>query len=257
MRTLAIIPSRYGSSRFPGKPLADIAGKTMVRRVYEQAKKAFEDVCVATDDHRIIAEVEGFGGVAIMTSSQHQSGTDRCFEAYTKYVTLYPDRKIDIVMNIQGDEPLIDPEQLRGLEKAFEDHSEVYLATMAKRIDSPEELFNPNTPKVIMDKDGYALYFSRSTIPYMREVPKEEWHTKHTYYKHIGLYAYKPETLEKICSMERSNLEKCESLEQLRWVESGLRIKVIETSSTTFEVDTPEDLEKIVRYIEKDLYLCE
>lgn len=257
MRTLAIIPSRYGSSRFPGKPLADIAGKTMVRRVYEQAKKAFEDVCVATDDQRIIAEVEGFGGVAIMTSSQHQSGTDRCFEAYTKYVRLYPDRKIDIVMNIQGDEPLIDPDQLRGLEKAFEDHSEVYLATMAKRIDSPEELFNPNTPKVIMDKDGYALYFSRSTIPYMREVPKEEWHTKHTYYKHIGLYAYKPETLEKICSMERSNLEKCESLEQLRWVESGLRIKVIETSSTTFAVDTPEDLEKIVRYIEKDLYLCE
>ena len=257
MRTLAIIPSRYGSSRFPGKPLADIAGKTMVRRVYEQAKKAFEDVCVATDDHRIIAEVEGFGGVAIMTSSQHQSGTDRCFEAYTKYVTLYPDRKIDIVMNIQGDEPLIDPDQLRGLEKAFEDHSEVYLATMAKRIDSPEELFNPNTPKVIMDKDGYALYFSRSTIPYMREVPKEEWHTKHTYYNLIGLYAYKPETLEKICSMERSNLEKCESLEQLRWVESGLRIKVIETSSTTFAVDTPEDLEKIVRYIEKDLYLCE
>lgn len=257
MRTLAIIPSRYGSSRFPGKPLADIAGKTMVRRVYEQAKKAFEDVCVATDDHRIIAEVERFGGVAIMTSSQHQSGTDRCFEAYTKYVTLYPDRKIDIVMNIQGDEPLIDPDQLRGLEKAFEDHSEVYLATMAKRIVSPEELFNPNTPKVIMDKDGYALYFSRSTIPYMREVPKEEWHTKHTYYKHIGLYAYKPETLEKICSMERSNLEKCESLEQLRWVESGLRIKVIETSSTTFAVDTPEDLEKIVRYIEKDLYLCE
>lgn len=257
MRTLAIIPSRYGSSRFPGKPLADIAGKSMVRRVYEQAKKAFEDVCVATDDLRIVAEVESFGGVAIMTSSHHQSGTDRCFEAYTRYAGLFPDRKVDIVMNIQGDEPLIDPEQLKSLEKAFEGDSEVYLGTMAKRIDSPEELFNPNTPKVIMDKDGYALYFSRSTIPYLREVPQDEWHTKHAYYKHIGLYAYKPETLKKICSMERSTLEKCESLEQLRWLENGLKIKVIETTSTTFAVDTPEDLAKIVRYIEKDLYLCD
>lgn len=253
MRTLAIIPSRYGSSRFPGKPLADICGKSMVRRVYEQAQKAFEDVCVATDDERIVSEVESFGGIAIMTSSKHQSGTDRCFEAYTKYAAMHPDREIDVVMNIQGDEPLIDPQQLKSLEKAFEDNHKVYLATMAKKISSAEELFNPNSPKVISDIDGYALYFSRSTIPYLRDVPQELWHTKHPYYKHIGLYAYTPSILKEICAMERSPLEKAESLEQLRWLENGLKIKVIETSSTTFAVDTPEDLEKIIIYIEKYL----
>ncbi len=253
MRTLAIIPSRYGSSRFPGKPLADICGKSMVRRVYEQAKKAFEDVCVATDDERIVSEVESFGGVAIMTSNTHQSGTDRCYEAYTKYTALHPDREIDVVMNIQGDEPLIDPQQLKSLEKAFEDDPEVYLATMAKRISTSQELFNPNSPKVIFDFDSYALYFSRSTIPYLRDVPEEIWHTKHSYYKHIGLYAYTPGILHDICEMERSPLEQAESLEQLRWLENGLKIKVIETSSTTFAVDTPEDLEKIIIYIEKYL----
>lgn len=256
MRTLAIIPSRYGSSRFPGKPLADIAGKSMVRRVYEQAKKAFEDVCVATDDERIVAEVEGFGGVAIMTSPSHQSGTDRCYEAYTKYAAMHPEREIGLVMNIQGDEPLIDPCQLKSLEEAFTADPQVYLGTMAKKITSSEELFSPNTPKVVMDINGYALYFSRSTIPYKRDADQSDWLTQHSYYKHIGLYAYKPETLRTICSMERSNLEKCESLEQLRWLENGLKIKVVETDSTTFAVDTPEDLLKIVRYIEKDLYLC-
>lgn len=256
MRTLAIIPSRYGSSRFPGKPLADIAGKSMVRRVYEQAQKAFEDVCVATDDERIIAEVEGFGGVAIMTSSSHQSGTDRCYEAYNKYTRIFPGREIDLVMNIQGDEPLIDPEQLKSLEKAFIEDKNVSLGTMAKAISSEDELFNPNTPKVVMDNGGYALYFSRSTIPYLRDVPREKWLTERTYYKHIGLYAYKPEVLGKICSMERSELEKTESLEQLRWLENSLKIKVVITDCETFAVDTPEDLIKIVRYIEKDLYLC-
>lgn len=252
MKTLAIIPSRYGSSRFPGKPLADIAGKSMVRRVYEQAQKAFEDVCVATDDERIVAEVESFGGVAVMTSSSHQSGTDRCFEAYNKYTQMFPDREIGLVMNIQGDEPLIDPEQLKSLEKGFEGDENVYLGTMAKVISDKEELFSPNTPKVVIDKDGYALYFSRSTIPYLRDVPQEKWLSEHTYYKHIGLYAYKPEILGKICTMERSSLEKSESLEQLRWVENSLKIKVIITDSTTFAVDTPEDLAKIVRYIKKD-----
>lgn len=256
MRTLAIIPSRYGSSRFPGKPLADIAGKSMVRRVYEQAGKAFEDVCVATDDERIIAEVESFGGVAIMTSSTHQSGTDRCFEAYIKYTQLFPERKIDIIMNIQGDEPLIDPKQLTALKNAFAEDPNVYLGTMAKQIETNEELFSTNTPKVIMDKEMYALYFSRHTIPYLRDYSEELWLTKHTYYKHIGLYAYKPEILKEICSMERSSLEICESLEQLRWLEKGLKIKVVETDCKSFAVDTPKDLEKIVRYIEKDLYLC-
>lgn len=253
MRTLAIIPSRYGSSRFPGKPLADIAGKSMVRRVYEQARKAFEDVCVATDDQRIVKEVESFGGVAIMTSPDHQSGTDRCYEAYTKYILEYPDRGIDLVMNIQGDEPLIDPDQLVSLERAFDDDSEVYLGTMVKRITDEDELFSPNTPKIIFDNYGYALYFSRSTIPYLRDLPKEQWLSQNIHYKHIGLYAYKPDTLKEICTMKRSTLEKSESLEQLRWLENGLKIKIVETTGTTFAVDTPEDLLKIVRYIEKDL----
>lgn len=256
MRTLAIIPSRYGSSRFPGKPLADIAGKSMVRRVYEQALKAFDDVCVATDDQRITDEVESFGGIAIMTSSSHRSGTDRCYEAYRKYVERFPDREIDLIMNIQGDEPLIDPAQLKALAAAFEQDSTVYLGTMAKRITSAEELLSPNTPKVIMDTSGFAIYFSRNTIPYIRDTQVEEWLNKHTFFKHIGLYAYKPDTLKLICSLPQSSLECAESLEQLRWVENGLKIKVVETDSTTFAVDTPEDLTKIIRYIEKDLYLC-
>ena len=255
MRTLAIIPSRYGSTRFPGKPLADIAGKSMIRRVYEQTSKAFEDVCVATDDDRIVAEVERFGGTAIMTSSEHQSGTDRCFEAYMKYKDLHPEKEIDLIVNVQGDEPLIDPLQLKELENAFVTDPSISLGTMAKKITSQEELFSPNTPKIIFDTGWNALYFSRNTIPYLRGIPQDQWMEHHTYYKHIGLYAYKPDTLRHICSLKRSALEVAESLEQLRWIENGLKIRVVETFSTTFAVDMPEDLIKIINYIEKDLYL--
>lgn len=255
MRTLAIIPARYGSSRFPGKPLADIAGKCMIQRVYEQTKKAFDYVCVATDDQRIFDKVTEFGGVAIMTSAQHQSGTDRCYEAYTIFHKQHPEIEIDLIINVQGDEPLIDPRQLKSLEAAFGE-KDVYLATMSKRISSEEELFNPNTPKLITDKRGYAIYFSRSTIPYLRGCPQGEWGDNFPYHKHIGLYAYKPEILSEICRMERSSLEIAESLEQLRWIENGLKIKVVETDCTNFAVDTPEDLLKIVQHIKKDSYIC-
>lgn len=248
MRTIGIIPSRYASSRFPGKPLADISGKCMVQRVYEQAKKAFEYVCVATDDKRIFDRVVGFGGEAVMTSSSHQSGTDRCFEAYNIYSEAHQNIHFDLIMNIQGDEPLIDPSQLLALESAFED-SEVALGTMAKPITDSEELFNINIPKVILGKQDFAIYFSRNTIPYLRDVPNSEWLAGFKYLKHIGLYAYRPDMLEKICGLERSQLELAESLEQLRWIENGLKIKVVKTDCTTFSIDTPEDLAKIEAFL--------
>lgn len=255
-RTLAIIPSRYGSSRFPGKPLANILGKSMIQRVYEQTRKAFEDVCVATDDERIMEEVRGFGGVAIMTSSTHQSGTDRCYEAYQKYISLYPsdsDSEIDLIINVQGDEPLINPEQLLSLQEPFLYDDDVYLGTMVKKIHTYEELLDHNTPKVVVNQRGDAIYFSRHAIPYLRGVSECEWLEHVTYYKHIGIYAYRPDILKKICQLERSKLEVAESLEQLRWIDNGLKIRVVETDCETYAVDTPEDLEKIVRYIEKDL----
>lgn len=250
MKTIAIIPSRYASSRFPGKPLADILGKCMVQRVYEQARKAFDSVCVATDDDRIYDKVISFGGEAVMTSSSHQSGTDRCYEAYNNYLTAHPGITFDLVMNIQGDEPLIDPSQLKALEKAFEDSS-VYLGTMAKLISDTDELFSKNTPKVILDNQGYALYFSRNTIPFLRGIPEGEWLSEYPYLKHIGLYAYRPEILKKICSLERSSLETAESLEQLRWLENGLKIKVVKTDCTTFAIDTPDDLETVLKILLK------
>lgn len=250
MRTLAIIPSRYASTRFPGKPLADICGKCMVLRVYEQAKKAFENVCVATDDIRIYDKVKESGGEAVMTSPDHQSGTDRCFEAYNNYKLEHPGIEIDLVMNIQGDEPLIDPSQLKSLEEAFAD-PEVYLGTMAKNISDPAELFDRNTPKLVVDNQNNALYFSRSTIPYIRDGQELQWLGQYPFLKHIGLYAYRPFILEKICGMKRSSLEKAESLEQLRWLENGLKIKVVKTDCTTFSIDTPADLAKIVSYLNK------
>lgn len=253
MRTLAIIPSRYGSTRFPGKPLADIAGKPMIQMVYEQARKAFDDVCVATDDYRIIDVVNSFGGIGIITSSSHESGTDRCYEAYLKYISLFPDREIDLIINVQGDEPLISPEQLIELERPFLEDKSIYLGTMAKKIETYEELFSPNVPKVIFDNNKNAIYFSRSTIPYLRGRPQEGWLEHQNYYKHIGLYAYRPHILEKISKLSRTPLEIAESLEQLRWIENGLIIKIVETTHSSMAVDTPEDLLKIVRYIKKDL----
>jgi len=245
MSTLAIIPSRYQSSRFPGKPLADIAGKTMIHRVYDRCKIAFDYVIVATDDKRIEEEVASFDGESVMTSQDHPNGTSRVLEAYKKYSKSHPEIKIDLIINIQGDEPLISPKQLLSLEKLFIDQ-DVNLATLVKKIETNEELFDINTPKVIVDNSFYALYFSRSTIPFLRDYEKIEWLKHHTFYKHIGLYAYRPQMLEKIVSMAIGSLEKAESLEQLRWLENGLKIKVVETNYESVSVDVPSDIQKVL-----------
>lgn len=239
MKILGIIPARFASTRFPGKPLADIAGKTMIRRVYEQAKKSalLSEVLVATDDQRILNHVRSFGGLAVMTSESHQSGTDRCAEV----AAAQPD--FDIFINIQGDEPFIAPKQIDLLCQCFT-HPEVQLATLIKEIRNQEELFNQNTPKVVISTDQHALYFSRTPIPYHRDEPAEKWLGKHTYYKHIGIYGYRREALSAITRLPVSDLEKAEALEQLRWLENGYSIKVAITDIESLSVDTPADLQK-------------
>lgn len=244
MKILALIPARYGSSRFPGKPLALVNGKPMIQRVYEQTIKAFPNACVATDDSRIYQAVKNFGGRAVMTSTSHNSGTDRCHEALNNYCK-ESGEIFDVVINVQGDEPYIRPEQLMQLGECFNDES-VELATLVKRIKSKEELLNTNSPKVIVDNNSDAIYFSRTPIPFSRDVEITDEYVKGTkFYRHIGLYGYRVETLGRICSMPQSFLEKTEKLEQLRWIENGLKIRVAETTFETHAVDTVEDLEFI------------
>jgi 3-deoxy-manno-octulosonate cytidylyltransferase (CMP-KDO synthetase) len=241
LKFVVIIPARFASTRFPGKPLAEIGGKTMIQRVYEQALKIVVDVYVATDDQRIFDEVERFGGKVVMTSDQHRSGTDRCYEAYTKL-----QEKYDVIINIQGDEPFIQPEQITALQHCFDDAA-TDIATLVKKIDSDDTqgvLFNPNSPKVVLGVGNVALYFSRSPIPYLRSVSEKEWASKHVYFKHIGVYAYKASVLKDLTALEPSILEKAESLEQLRWLENGYRIKVGFSEVETVGIDTPDDLEK-------------
>ena len=243
MKILALIPARYQSSRFPGKPLADIGGKPMIQRVYEQSKKAFEYVYVATDDDRIFDCVKSFDGKAVMTSENHQSGTDRCYEALLN-VEAELGIVFDIVVNVQGDEPFIAPEQLLDLVGCFDDSS-TEIATLIKRFDKEESVFNPNSPKVVINKNGDAMYFSRSAIPFDRDSSENFRKDEFPYYKHIGLYAYRRETLIRITKLEQSYLEKMEKLEQLRWLEEGIKIKTAKTTHNTFAVDTPEDLETL------------
>lgn len=244
MKILALIPARYGSSRFPGKPLALVHGKPMIQRVYEQTTKAFPNACVATDDARIYDAVKGFGGKVVMTSPDHNSGTDRCHEALQNY--MHESGEIfDVVINVQGDEPYIQPQQLMQLGKCFEDPS-VELATLVKRVRDREELLNHNAPKVILDNKSNAIYFSRTPIPFPRDTEiTDEFVQETTFYRHIGLYGYRAETLARICAMPQSFLEKTEKLEQLRWIENGLKIRVAETSFETYAVDTVQDLEFI------------
>lgn len=237
-----IIPARYASTRFPGKPLAIIGGKTMIERVYSQARKALELVYVATDDERIYNAVTGFGGLAVMTSDKHQSGTDRCAEA-VGVIEKLTGKKTDIVINIQGDEPFIKPEQIRQLVSCFSEPS-VDIATLVKKITPGENLFNPNHPKVVIDLNGNALYFSRSVIPFVRDADEDKWLLKHVFFRHIGLYAYRTEVLEAITRLPRSPLETAESLEQNRWLENGFRIKTAVTEFDSFSIDTPADLQK-------------
>jgi 3-deoxy-manno-octulosonate cytidylyltransferase (CMP-KDO synthetase) len=237
-----IIPARYASSRFPGKPLAIIGGKTMIQRVYEQASKALDRVYVATDDMRIFDSLLKCGCRAIMTSTAHLSGTDRCQEAVTRIIeeTGIP---IDIAINIQGDEPFIKPEQINLLKGCFS-RPEIEIATLVRKVEAGEDIFNINQPKVILNSGGDAVYFSRAAIPFYRDAEKSDWSKKHTYYKHIGIYAYRTNTLKKITLLGRSPLEKAESLEQNRWIENGFRIGTAITLWDNFGIDTPEDLEK-------------
>ena len=249
MKFIGIIPARYASSRFPGKPLALLSDKPMIQWVYERVSGLLDKVVVATDDERIWNAVQAFGGEAILTSPNHPSGTDRCLEAYEKL-----NEKFDVIINIQGDEPFIHPSQIELLKEAFR-NDDTQLATLVKPFTSEddfENLFNPNTPKVLLNSKGQAIYFSRSVIPYIRGKHHSEWLRSHVFYKHIGIYAYKPEVLQAITSLPPSTLEKAESLEQLRWIENGYAIEVRITNEETIGIDTPEDLERAVRMLHKN-----
>lgn len=244
MKILGIIPARFASTRFPGKPLADICGKSMIQRVYEQALQAqtLSKVVVATDDERILKQVLDFGGFAIMTSDLHESGTDRCAEVAKQFP------EFEGVINIQGDEPLIDPTAIDLLGNTL-NQSGVKIATLIKLISSRDELFNPNTPKVILNSNAEAIYFSRQPLPYLRGIEQLEWLNHFTFYKHIGIYGYRAETLAQITQLPVSNLEKAESLEQLRWIEHQFPIQTAITDAETLAVDTLEDLDRIIQII--------
>jgi 3-deoxy-manno-octulosonate cytidylyltransferase (CMP-KDO synthetase) len=242
MKILGIIPARYASTRFPGKPLVDINGKSMIQRVYEQAKKCstLTEVIVATDDERIFNHVHEFGGVAVMTAETHQSGTDRCAEVARQHP------EYQVIINIQGDEPFIEPAQIDKVASCF-DEDGTQLATLVKKIQTTEELYNFSSPKVILNKNSEAIYFSRSPLPHVRGSEPQQWLYHYTYYKHIGIYGYRSDILQQVTLLPVSSLEKAESLEQLRWIENGYRIKVAETELETYAIDTPEDLKKLLK----------
>lgn len=241
MKIFGIIPSRFQSSRFPGKPLVDIAGKSMIQRVYEQAKKAklLDDVVVATDDARILAHVQSFGGNVQLTATHHKNGTERCAET-VKYFG-----ENCIVINIQGDEPFIHPNQIDELAQLMKANHDIQIGTLVKKVDQQTDLANPNIVKVVFNCKLNVLYFSRSPIPFFRDLPSNEWCKQHNYYKHIGLYAYQKKVLEDITRLDKSELENAESLEQLRWLENGYNIRVGITDKETKGIDTPEDLLEI------------
>lgn len=243
---LGIIPARYGSSRFPGKPLADIQGKSMIQRVYEQASKAkkISRIVVATDDERIGEHIKKFGGDVIYTLPHHPSGTDRCFEALEK-----SGEKYDYVINIQGDEPFLEPDQIDELAAACDGSTE--LATQMIAVDSHDVLFDMGEVKIVLNDNREALYFSRMVIPFIKGIDQKEWHKHHNYYRHVGMYAYRNDILESITKLMPSELEKAESLEQLRWLQAGYKIKCIETKYDSHCVDTPEDIEKVLSLMKK------
>jgi 3-deoxy-manno-octulosonate cytidylyltransferase (CMP-KDO synthetase) len=237
-----IIPARYASTRFPGKPLVTIGDKPMIRMVYEQASRSLDVVYVATDDERIYDVVSGFGGRVIMTSPHHQSGTDRCAEAVDT-IEAEAGAKVDIVVNIQGDEPFISPEQIDSITACFSDPT-VEIATLIRKAGPEEDIFNTNQPKVILDISGNAIYFSRAAIPFQRDSDRSDWPKRHTYFKHVGMYAYRKATLKALTLLPRSSLEIAESLEQNRWIENGYRIRTGITTWESISIDTPDDLEK-------------
>ena len=247
MKFLAIIPARYASTRFPAKPLALLGGKPMIQHVYERVSQVLDDVVVATDDQRIYDAVSQFGGRVVMTSTEHRTGTDRCFEAYNNFGL-----NVDVVINVQGDEPFIAEDQIQSLMQCF-NNPQTDIATLIKPFPADstyETLSNPNTPKVIVNPQGQAIYFSRSVIPYLRGIEQDQWASHRTYYKHIGIYAYRVEALRQITQMQQTPLELAESLEQLRWLENGLTIQTAETNIETIGIDTPEDLQRAEKYLQ-------
>ena len=244
-KTIGIIPARYGSTRLEGKPLVDICGKTMIQRVYEQAKKTLDYVLVATDDKRIFDEVISFGGKVVMTSANHTTGTNRCLEAYEifqKNSTI----KFDVVLNIQGDEPLLEPEQIKSVISCF-NNQDTQMATLVIPCKDKKEM--NSGVFVVFDKNKDALYFSRAVIPAIRDENKEDWHKHNTYYRHVGMYGFTPKTLKEFANLEETNLEKNEKLEQLRWLENGNKIKIAITLHNSIPVDTLEDVNKVIRII--------
>jgi 3-deoxy-manno-octulosonate cytidylyltransferase (CMP-KDO synthetase) len=249
MPILAIIPARYQSSRFPGKPLIDINGKSMIQRTYEQALKAnsLSKVVVATDDERIFKHIINFGGNVLMTSPLHLSGSDRCNEAIQLIHKENASAIYDVVINVQGDEPFIKPEQINLLANCFK-NTETRIATLVKKINSVQDLFNPGIAKVLLNKKSEAICFSRQAIPYIRQVQETEWLNHFTFYKHIGIYGYRTEVLEDICRLPSSLIENAEALEQMRWIENDYKIKVAETEFDSLAIDTPDDLKKLLKF---------
>jgi len=243
MKFIGIIPARYASTRFPGKPLAVLGGKTVIQRVYEQVVDVLGEAYVATDDERIFNAVENFGGQAVMTRNDHKSGTDRIEEAAEKLNTT-----ADVIINVQGDEPFIQRSQLETVKMLFND-AQVQIGTLGKPFESIEAVENANSPKIVTDVKGYALYFSRSIIPYVRGKERTEWLSSFTFLKHIGLYAYRREVLRDITKLPQSPLELAESLEQIRWLQNGYRIKVGLTNVETVGIDTPEDLQRAEAFL--------
>jgi len=245
MSILGIIPARYASTRFPGKPLIDINGRTMILRVCDQAaiSGVFDDILVATDDERILNHVSEAGLNVIMTSSDHQNGTERCLEALDKWEQL-KNQNYDFMINIEGDEPFIHPEHMKKV-AALLNSRDAQIATLAKQISRREEIFNPNVVKVVFNQQMEALYFSRCPVPYLREVNEIQWTKKRAHYKHIGIYGFRTEILRTACSLPPGTLEKLESLEQLRWLENGIPIRIDLTGEENISIDTPDDLLKI------------
>jgi len=258
MKFLGIIPARYASTRFPGKPLADLCGKPMIQRVYERVIGTVDELYVATDDTRIYDVVKDFGGKAVMTSKEHTSGTGRCRQALEIITRLKEgghDDHFNVIINIQGDEPFVCPSQITLLKDCFNDPA-TKIATLAKLIDKEEDMFNPNIPKVVITTCGRAMYFSRKAIPYYRGKEKTEWLQLHPYYKHIGLYAYRNDVLKEISALSQSSAEIAEKLEQLRWLENGYEIKVAITTRETIGVDTPEDLVRAEDFLKRGGDYC-
>lgn len=247
MKIIGIIPARFASTRFPGKPLAKLGGKFVIERVVEQVNKVLDNVYVATDDQRIFDATKRFGANVVMTRSDHQSGTDRIAEALKKI-----DEDYDVVINIQGDEPFIQPSQIKTLIACFED-ADTQIATLGKRFETLEAAKNPNSPKIILDNQSFAMYFTRALAPYIRNKEEKEWLEHYPFLKHIGLYGYRVPVLEEITRLQQSSLELAEGLEQLRWLQNGYRIKVGLTDEETVGIDTPDDLKRAEAFLKKQL----